>query len=318
MKKHFDAVKADLLKQPGITEVTRASNNIVQIQSQTGNNFWDGKGKDETMMVRPMAIDKDFIGFFKLKMQSGNNFTGTGADSMHFILNETAVQNARIKDPIGKKFKLWNVEGSIIGVIKDFHLASMKNKIEPVVFYYAPSNLNAIYIKTTGKDAPKAIAAAEKQWKTYSADFPFSYMFLDDVYNNMYRSEQRTGTLFNVFALIAIVISCLGLFGLATYTAQVRTKEIGVRKVLGASVPGIIQLLAADFIKLILIAIAIATPVAWYMMDKWLQDFVYKTNMGWMVFAFAGIAAIVIALVTISFQAVKAAIANPIRSLRTE
>jgi putative ABC transport system permease protein len=318
MRKHFDAVKADLLKQPGIAEVTRASSNIIQIQSQTGSNWWDGKGKDETMMVRPMAIDKDFVSFFKMKMQAGSNFTGAVADSMHFILNETAVQNARIKDPIGKKFKLWNVEGTIIGVIKDFHLASMKNKIEPVVFYYAVSNLNAIYIKTTGKDAPKAIAAAEKQWKTYSADFPFTYMFLDDVYNNMYKSEQRTGTLFNAFALIAIVISCLGLFGLAAYTAQVRTKEIGVRKVLGASVPGIIQLLAADFIKLVLIAIVIATPVAWFMMDKWLQDFAYKTNMGWMVFAFAGIAAIVIALVTISFQAIKAAVANPIKSLRTE
>jgi putative ABC transport system permease protein len=318
MKKHFDAVKVELLKQPGITGVTRASSNIVHIGSQSGDNYWDGKGKDETMMVRPMAIDKDFIDFFKMKMQAGNNFTGAAADSMHFILNETAVQTARIKDPIGKKFKLWNLQGTIIGVIKDFHLASMKNKIEPVVLYYSPLNLNALYIKTTGKDAPQAIATAEKQWKTYSADFPFSYMFLDEVYNNMYKSEQRTGTLFNVFALIAIVISCLGLFGLAAYTAQVRTKEIGVRKVLGASVPAIIQLLAADFIKLVLIAIIIATPVAWYMMNKWLQDFAYKTNIGWMVFAFAGIAAIAIALFTISFQAVKAAIANPIKSLRTE
>jgi putative ABC transport system permease protein len=138
------------------------------------------------------------------------------------------------------------------------------------------------------------------------------------VYNNMYKSEQRTGRLFNVFALIAIVISCLGLFGLAAYTAQVRTKEIGVRKVLGASVPGIIQLLAADFIKLVFIAIIIATPVAWYMMNKWLQDFAYKTSLGWTVFVFAGLAAIVIALATISFQAIKAAIANPIKSLRTE
>ncbi|MGG9964121.1 ABC transporter permease [Ferruginibacter sp. SUN106] len=318
MQKHFDAVKADLLKQPGITQVTRASGNIVQIGYQTGDNYWDGKGKDETMMVRPIAIDNNFLDFFKMKLQSGNNFTGSQADSMHFILNETAVQAARIKDPIGKKFKLWNVEGTIIGVIKDFHLASMKNKIEPAVLFYAPQKMGAIYIKTTGEKAPQAIAAAEKQWKSYSADFPFTYMFLDEVYNNMYKSEQRTGSLFNVFALIAIVISCLGLFGLAAYTAQVRTKEIGVRKVLGASVSGIIQLLAADFIKLVLIAIVIATPVAWYMMNKWLQDFAYKTNIGWMVFVFAGLAAIAIAVITISVQAIKAAIANPVKSLRTE
>ncbi len=318
MGKHFDAVKADLMKQPGVVGVTRASSNIVHIGSQTGNNNWEGKGKDESMMVRPMAIDKDFINFFKMKMEAGNVFTGTIADSTHFILNETAIKTARIKDPIGKKFKLWNTEGTIIGVAKDFHLGSMKNKIEPVVFYSSAKDMQAIYIKTTGKEAPKAIAAAEKEWKLYNADVPFTYSFLDDVFNNLYRSEQRTGTLFNVFALMAIIISCLGLFGLATYTAQVRTKEIGVRKVLGASIPSIIKLLSADFIKLVLLAIIIATPISWYLMNKWLQDFAYKTNLSWMVFAFAGIAAIVIALVTISFQAIKAAVTNPIKSLRTE
>ncbi|MEO7306654.1 MAG: FtsX-like permease family protein, partial [Ferruginibacter sp.] len=207
---------------------------------------------------------------------------------------------------------------TIIGVVKDFHMASMKNKIEPAVFYYAPENMQAIYIKTTGQDARKAIAATEKEWKQYNADFPFSYMFLDEVFNNMYKSEQRTGTLYNVFALIAILISCLGLFGLAAYTAQVRKKEIGVRKVLGASVPGIIRLLAGDFIKLVFIAIAIATPVSWYVMNKWLQDFAYKTDIGWAVFALAGLCAIAIALATISIQSVKAAIVNPVKSLRTE
>ena len=318
MNKHFDAVRADLMNQPGVSDVTRASSNLVQIGGQTGNNNWDGKGKDETMMVRPMAIDKNFMSFFNMQIQQGNAFTGSVSDSTHFILNETAVAAARIKDPIGKKFKLWEVEGTIIGVAKDFHVGSMKNKIDPVVFYYAPKNMGAIYIKTTGKDAPKAIAASEKVWKQYNAGFPFSYMFLDEVFNNMYKTEQRTGTLFNIFALIAIVISCLGLFGLATYTAQVRKKEIGVRKVLGATVPGIIRLLASDFIKLVVIAIVIAVPVSWYMMHKWLQDFAYKTEIGWMVFAFAGFAAIGIALATISFQAIKAAVANPVKSLRTE
>lgn len=318
MNKHFDAAKADLLKQPGITAVTRASANIIQIGGQTGSNSWDGKAKDETMMVRPMAIDKDFMGFFNMQMQEGASFTGAVSDSTHFILNETAVTTARIKDPVGKKFKLWDRQGTIIGVVKDFHMASMKNKIEPAVFYYAPENMQAIYIKTTGQDAPKAIAATEKEWKQYNADFPFSYMFLDEVFNNMYKSEQRTGTLYNVFAFIAILISCLGLFGLAAYTAQVRKKEIGVRKVLGASVPGIIRLLAGDFIKLVLIAIAIATPISWYVMNKWLQDFSYKTNIGWAVFALAGLCAIAIALATISIQSVKAAIVNPVKSLRTE
>ncbi|MEP7237018.1 MAG: ABC transporter permease [Ferruginibacter sp.] len=318
MTQHFDAVKADLMKQPGITDVTRASANLIQIGGQTGSNSWDGKGKDETMMVRPMAVDKNFMSFFNMQMKDGDVFSGSVADSTHFILNETAVATARIKDPLGKKFKLWDVEGTIIGVAKDFHVASMKNKIEPVVFYYAPKNMYAFYIKTTGKDAPKAIAMAEKEWKQYNADFPFSYMFLDEVFNNLYKAEQRTGTLYNVFALIAILISCLGLFGLATYTAQVRRREIGVRKVLGASVPGIIRLLAGDFIKLVFIAIIIAIPVSWYVMNKWLQDFAYKTDIGWGVFALAGFCAVAIALATISIQSVKAAIANPVKSLRTE
>jgi putative ABC transport system permease protein len=256
--------------------------------------------------------------FLKMKLQEGNNFTGAVADSVHFILNETAVKTARIKDPLGKKFKLWQREGTIIGVVKDFHLSSMKNKIDPVVFFYSPADMKLIYIKTTGKDAPKAIAAAGQQWKQYNADFPFEYTFLDDTFNNLYKSERRTGTLFNVFAAIAILISCLGLFGLATYTAQVRTREIGVRKVLGASVPNIIRLLAADFIKLVLVAIVIATPVAWWLMDKWLQDFAYKAGIGWQVFALAGLTAIGIALFTISFKAIKTAIANPVKSLRTE
>jgi putative ABC transport system permease protein len=144
------------------------------------------------------------------------------------------VKTARLGDnPIGKKFKMWNVEGTITGVVKDFHIASMKNKIEPVIFYYQPVDMRRIYIKTTAADAPKAIAAAEKAWKEYNTEFPFSYTFLDDTFNKLYQSETRTGTLFSFFAAIAIFISCLGLLGLAMYTSQVRTREIGVRKVLG-------------------------------------------------------------------------------------
>jgi putative ABC transport system permease protein len=210
------------------------------------------------------------------------------------------------------------INGTIIGVVKDFHYVSMKKKIEPAVFWYAPQYLNKIYIKTTTKDAPKAIAAAERQFKQYNGQYPFSYAFLDDIFDGLYQSEQREGTLFTDFAAIAIFISCLGLLGLAAYTAQVRTREIGVRKVLGASVSGIVQLLAKDFIKLVLISIIIAVPIAWYFMYKWLQDFAYKINISWTVFVLAGVMAIFIAFITISFQAIKAALANPVKSLRSE
>jgi putative ABC transport system permease protein len=318
MNKHFDAIKAELMKETAISNVTAASVNIVRYGGHTGNNWWEGKGKGETLMLSPMAVDNNLVSFFKMKIIEGNDFSGSKADSTHFILNETAIKAARIKDPIGKKFKLWETEGTIIGVVKDFHFASMKQKIDPAIFYYKPANYSQIYLKTTGKDASKAIAVLEKEWKKYNAGYTFDYAFLDETFNSLYKSEERTGTLFNIFAAIAIFISCLGLLGLAAYTAQVRTREIGVRKVLGASIPGIIRLLAGDFIKLVLIAIVIATPLSWYVMNKWLEDFAYKINMGWAVFLLSGLLAIVIALFTISFQSIKAAIANPIKSLRTE
>jgi len=318
MMDHFDAVKAELLHQPGVHDVTRASQQIVRIGGQTGNNNWDGKQTGETMMVRPMAIDENFIPFFKIDLLQGKNYTGTISDSTHFILNETAVKTARIKDPIGKKFKLWDVEGTITGVVKDFHFASMKNKIEPVVFYPQRIDMRLIYIKTTSADAPKAIASAEKIWKEYNSEFPFSYAFLDDTFNNIYKEEQRTGLLFRFFAAIAIFISCLGLLGLAMYTSQVRTREIGVRKVLGASISGIVRMLAGDFVKLVIIAIVIAIPVSWYMMKLWLQDFVYRIDINWWIFPIAGLIALIIALLTVSFQAIKAALTNPVTSLRSE
>ncbi|MES1216387.1 MAG: FtsX-like permease family protein, partial [Bacteroidota bacterium] len=318
MSKHLDAVKSDLLKTPGVTGITWSSSNIIHIGGQTGDNYWDGKEKGETLMLSPMSIDKDFLSFFKMELVSGEGFKGTIADSTHFILNETAVKAARIKDPIGKKFKLWQTEGTIIGVVKDFHFASMRELIKPSIFYYQPTNYGKIYLKTTTQDAQKAIAAAELEWKKYNPEYPFSYSFLDEAFDNLYKSEQRTGLLFNIFAAIAIFISSLGLFGLAAYTAQVRTREIGVRKVLGATVPGIIKLLAADFIRLVFISIVIAVPVSWFVMNKWLQDFAYKIDIGWVVFLLSGLVAILIALFTISFQSVKAALANPVKSLRTE
>jgi putative ABC transport system permease protein len=175
-----------------------------------------------------------------------------------------------------------------------------------------------VYVKTTGRDAHKAIAAGEKVWKGYGSDFPFEYSFLDDDFNKMYTDDQRLARLFNVFAVVTILISCLGLLGLATYTAQVRTKEIGIRKVLGASIISITRLLAREFIVLVLLAFVIATPVAWFFMNKWLRDFVYRIHINGWIFLMTGLIAVAIALLTVGFQAIKAAVANPVKSLRTE
>lgn len=318
MAPHYEAVKAELLKQPGILDVTRSNQNIIRIGGISGATDWDGKEPNSTFIVHPIVVDKDFISFFKMKLVAGRSFTGEPTDTAHYILNEEAIREMGMKNPIGKRFKMGDINGTIIGVVKDFHFATMKEKIAPSVFWYQPKWMSSLYIRTTGRDAPKAIAAAEAQFKQYNGQFPFDYAFLDDIFNHLYRGEQTEGTLFNYFAGIAILISCLGLLGLATYTAQVRTREIGVRKVLGAGVGRIVGLLAQDFIKLVGIAIVVATPVAWYAMHRWLQDYAYRITIGWWVFVAAGFIAVIIAFVTISFQTIKAALMNPVRSLRSE
>ena len=318
MDKHYDAVKAELLKQPGVLNVTRSNQNIVHIGGLSGNTDWDGKMPNQTFIVHPIVVDKDFVSFFKMKMVAGSSFTGAVNDTAHYILNEEAIRELGMKNPIGKRFRAGNVNGTIIGVVKDFHFASMKEKIGPSVFLYDPHYFSTLYVKTTGKDAPKAIQAAETEFKQYNGQFPFSYVFLDDIFNNLYKGERREGNLFTDFAFIAIFISCLGLLGLAAYTAQVRTREIGVRKVLGASVSNLVGLLTKDFLKLVLLSIIIASPVAWYFMHKWLQDFAYKISINWWVFALAGGMSITVAFITISFQAIKAALTNPVKTLRSE
>ena len=318
MAKEYDAVKGALLQQTGVQGVTSSTSNIINMGGISGDNDWDGKAVNQTFIVHPLAIDKDFISFFKMKLAEGAGFTGTAADSAHFIPNEAAVREIGMKDPVGKRFRLGKTNGTIVGVVKDFHFASMKQKIGPVIFLSRPGGFSRIYIRTTGAEAAKTIRAAGSLFRQYNSDYPFSYTFLDDNFNSLYRSEQREGTLFFYFAAIAILISCLGLFGLAAYTTHIRFREIGIRKVLGATVPGIIRLLAKDFVRLVIIAVLIATPVAWYAMDRWLAAFAYRTTVGWPVFLLSAFITLAIAVLTISFQAVKAAIANPIRSLHTE
>lgn len=314
---HYQAVKTELMQQPGIVNISAANADLANVSGTTGDTDWEGKPADRNFLIHPINVDKNFFSFMKLQLAQGTGFSGTPADSSHVLLNETAVRETGIKDPVGKTFSLWNRPVTIVGVLKDFHYASLKTAIEPAIFY-THGNPYLMYVRTTGKDAQKAIKAVEKLFRKYNADFPFEYKFLDESYDKLYRSDLRTGKLFNIFAVIAIFISCLGLFGLATYTTQVKTREIGIRKVLGASVAGVTSMLAKDFVKLVAIAVIIASPLAWYAMNFWLQDFAYRTSIGVWVFLLAGCIAILIALITVSTQAVRAALANPVKSLKTE
>lgn len=316
---HLDAVKTELKKQPGILNVSASdAYDITNIVNSTSDIEWKTKPANSDMMITPLSADKDFIPTMRMKFVEGGNFSGVPADSSYFILNETAVQKMGLKKPyVGQQISFHEHKGTIIGVVQDFNFKSLKEKIEPLIFFTFRNNRNILYIRTTAANVQQAIASTERQYKKYAGDLPFSYNFIDKSFEAQYKSDQRAGTLFNVFAGIAIFISCLGLFGLATYTAQVKTKEIGIRKVLGASVGGIVQLISKDFLKLVFISIIIATPVAWWAMNKWLQGFEYRVNVSWWVFVLAGVLALLIALATVSFQAIKAAIANPIKSLRT-
>ncbi|BAV04367.1 putative ABC transport system permease protein [Filimonas lacunae] len=313
---HYETVKAQLLQQPGVLGVTRTDADFISYEGWTGDNEWEGKPANSTLYIHPVNIDETTIPFFHMQMAQGSNFTGAVADSTHFIINEAAARAMNMKDAVGKPLRIRKVKGTITGVVKDFHYTSMRKQIEPLVFTCQPSAFWQLAIKTNNAQAPQAIAAAEKIWKQYNSQVPFNFHFMDEDFNRLYNAEQKVGGLSRLFAIITIILSCLGLLGLATYSAQVKTKEIGIRKVLGASLASIIQLLTGEFIMLVLLSLLIAVPLAWYAMSKWLNDFAYHASIDWSIFAIAGISAIAIAFITVSVQSCRAALANPVNSLK--
>jgi len=315
MSSHYESAKAELKSNPAITSVSAGNGDIVSRWGATLDVDWEGKNPDLTFFVHDMIIDEDFIPLFKMEMVEGKNFEGTKGDSAKFILNETAVKEMGLKDPIGKRFRWHRTEGMIIGVVKDFHFTPLQNNIQPFVFTYSPRT-EVLYVRADNRNMAEAVSAVDKIWSTYNPGAPFTYAFVDETYAKHYDSDQRTGNLFQLFTGIAIVISCLGLLGLITYTAQLKVKEIGIRKVLGASVSNIVVLLSRNFLLLITISIAIATPVSWWMMKSWLSNFAYRTPVPWWVYAISCFVAIFIALATIGFQSVRAAVENPVKSLR--
>jgi putative ABC transport system permease protein len=309
-----------LKNQSSIQGVTTSNMSIVDMKSShSGSLNWAGKDPNWTPTVSQLSVSPNYDDFFKLKLNEGRWFMeGSKMDSANVILNETAINDFNIPKPaLGQVFEFHGKKGQIIGITKDFHYLSPKEKIKPLVMYQQSWN-STISVKTISNQTQKALVVAEKTWKEILPNRAFKYEFLDESYANLHKSEERQLTLFMVFAGIVLLISCFGLFGLATFSAEVRTKEIGIRKVLGASVANITALLSKEFLVLVAISILIASPIAYYLGHKWLQEFAYRISIGWWVFVLAGFIALLIALLTVSFQAVKAAVANPVKSLRTE
>lgn len=327
LSERFDAFRTELLASSVIKDVGRSSRiptgrllDAMGSQIRRGDSLAPS-GAD----IKMVRADDGFVSTYGVKMIAGRNLSRQRglADTSAFLINQAAVKALGLKSPedaIGKEFVYGGRRGELVGVFNDFHFESMHERILPLVVYLPtnPNNYGNISVKIAGNNIPGALAQIETTWKKFVPEMPFEYTFMDENFDRLYEAEQRQGTIFTVFACIAIFIACLGLFGLSAFAISQRVKEIGIRKVLGANVGSIVGLLSKDFLKLVLVAAVIAFPLAWYAMSRWLQDFAYRISVPWWVFIFAGVVAGVVAFVTISIQTIKAASANPVKNLRTE
>lgn len=319
-KQKYEEIKNELLKNSNILNVTATDRTPVMWSNSTDDVNWEGKKADEKIGMGVRMVDYDYLKTFQMEMAQGRFFSRefpTDATES-FIVNEAAVKVMGMKSPIGKRFSLWNRHGKIIGVIKDFHTESLREEIEPFVLLIWPDWYGRMSIKLKSDNVSSVLGFLENKIKEFVPDYPFEYQFLDDEIDSLYKTEQLTGKIIMYITLLAIFVSCLGLFGLASFTSEQRTKEIGIRKVLGASVSGIVILLSRKFTKWVVIASLIAWPIAYFAMNRWLQNFVYRTSIGWWTFLLAGGLALVITFITVSYQSIKAALGNPVDSLRYE
>jgi putative ABC transport system permease protein len=313
-------IRDELLANPRVAGV--AGSNVLPGEG-TGNLLFylSQNGKTVQLGRNFLLVDEHFLDLMQIPVVQGRNFSRVFPTDKKeaFILNQAAARSFGWENPLGEK--LMNglgYDGKVVGVIRDFNYQSLHNPIEPLILMLHQGTPQNLLIRIRPENIAETIRFVEKKWKQISTRYPMEYVFLDDSFNRNYVAEEKMLTVFTYFSALTILIACLGLFGLATFTAEQRTKEIGIRKVMGASVGSIVLLLSGDFLKLVALAFVIAVPVAWYAMDRWLQDFAYRVNIGWWVFVLAGTLALLVALLTVSFQSIKAALANPVKSLRNE
>ena len=316
----YDVFKAQAANIPGVLAITKMKETPTVIEHHKGGINWTGKDPDVEVSFADAVVGYDFVKTMHLQIIDGRDFSSDfGNDSGSYILNETAVKRIGYAQPIGQAFTLGNVQGKIIGVLKDFHFNSMHDAIEPLVIRLDEHpKWGSVLVRTETGKTKVVLAGLAGICKNMNPNFPFTYQFSDQEYTKLYKSEQMVSQLCNYFAFLAIFISCLGLFGLAMFTAGQRTKEIGVRKVLGASEANIFVLLSSSFLQPVVFGMAIAFPLAWFTMSQWLKHFAYKIDLDWWIFGLAGMATIFIALLTVSFQSIRAALMNPVNSLKSE
>ncbi len=316
----YEVFRGKALELPGVLGIDLTSEPPHAMGLKTHNADWIGKSPTTTVTFYPTSVGYDFVKVMGLKIVEGRDFSRAFAtDTNSYIVNEQAIKQMGLKDPIDKSFSVYGNKGVIIGVMKDFHFNSLRQPIEPLVISIDENlNFGNILVRIQPGKTREALTGLENLYKNLNPEYPFTFSFLDQEYQKQYRSEQIIETITSLFSGLAIFIASLGLFGLAAITADQRTKEIGIRKVLGASVTSIVTLLSSNFLKLVVISIVIASPIAWFVMQRWLQEFAYKVNIGWGIFGYTDFLALGIALLTVSYQSITAALLNPIKSLKSE
>ena len=316
----IDALKEELLKHSSVENVSATSSLPHNIMNSTSGGVWEGKNDEDTFLVHFNVVDYNFIETFKIEMAEGRSFSQEFSDDTNFgfLLNEEAIKQMGIKDPVGKTYSIWGMEGQIIGVMKDFHFKPLHNPIEPMLFMVMKDYLELLVVRIDTTDPENTISYLEETMSKFDPEKKHDFKFFDERYNAMYSSEQQMGVILKLFTGLAIFIACLGLFGLSTFMTQQRTKEIGIRKVLGANVLNIVIILSKEFTKWVIIANLIACPIAYFIINKLLQNFAYRIDMGYKVFYITVISSILIAIFTVSFQTIKAANSNPVDALKYE
>lgn len=319
IQKNYEALRAELLNTNAVENVNRSFSPITEVWWKSPVPNWKGKPENADFLVNMMAVDVDFTKTFGVKMIEGKDFSGLPSDSSSVIINQTAVKILGLKDPIGTVFREGNQERIVTGVMADLIMDSPFKAIDPLFVYFDRGNINTVNIRlTASKPTDQSLAEIGRIFKKYNPEYPFEFQFVSEEYAKKYGDEQRIGKLALIFAILAIFISGLGLFGLASFVAEQRTKEIGIRKVLGASVLNLWQVLSKDFVVLVLIASVLAVPISYYFLNNWLEKYDYRTDISWWVFAIAAVGALLITILTVSYQAIKAALMNPVKSLKTE
>jgi len=318
LRNEYDAFKNEALQYPGITTVSKADNSLVQVNNQNASVSWPGKSDTESIFFRTVCVDYDYLETMGLEVIQGRSFKKEFSDTDTFIVSQKAVEIMGLEDPIGVEIVQWGTKGRIIGVISDFHSRSMHEAIDPIVLMFRPQWTGRAFIKFEANKTQEVLESLEKIYGKYNPQYPFAYTFLDDDFEKLYNNERVISSLALSFTVMAIIISGLGLLGLAAYTAERKRKEISIRKTMGASVGGIVAMMSTDFVKLSLLAALIGCPTAWYLMSKFLEGYAYHTDLGWGLFVVTAVCVLMISLVTVIFQVAKAAVANPIDALRNE